>query len=56
MVTENLWRAFASTRNVLSNVKADQLDDPMPCKSWKVHDLINHIAADRLAAFMGRRA
>lgn len=43
MVTENLSRAFASTRNVLSNVKADQLDDPTPCKSWKVHDLINHI-------------
>lgn len=43
MVTENLSRAFASTRGVLSNVKADQLDDPTPCKSWKVRDLVNHI-------------
>jgi uncharacterized protein (TIGR03086 family) len=43
MVTENLSKAFASTRNVLSNVKADQLDDPTPCKSWKVRDLVNHI-------------
>lgn len=43
MAAENLARAFASTRNVLSNVKADQLDDPTPCKSWKVRDLVNHI-------------
>jgi uncharacterized protein (TIGR03086 family) len=43
MVTENLSRAFASTRSVLANVKADQLDDPTPCKSWTVRDLINHI-------------
>jgi uncharacterized protein (TIGR03086 family) len=43
MVTENLARAFASTRDVLSNVKAEQLDDPTPCTSWKVRDLINHI-------------
>jgi uncharacterized protein (TIGR03086 family) len=45
MVTENLERAFASTRNVLANVKPDQLDDPTPCKSWAVRDLINHIVA-----------
>lgn len=43
MVTESLSRAFASTRSVLSNVKVDQLDDPTPCESWKVRDLINHI-------------
>jgi uncharacterized protein (TIGR03086 family) len=43
MVTENLERAFASTRTVLSNVKTDQLDDPTPCRSWKVRDLVNHI-------------
>src|SRR5207247_6820407 len=43
MVTENLSRAFASTRGVLSNVKADQFDDPTPCTSWAVRDLINHI-------------
>src|SRR5438552_11639235 len=43
MVTDNLSRAFSSTRNVLSNVKQDQLDDATPCKSWKVRDLVNHI-------------
>ena len=43
MAAENLARAFASTRNVLSNVKADQLDDATPCKSWKVRDVVNHI-------------
>ena len=43
MVTENLARAFASTRSVLDNVKTDQLDDPTPCKSWTVRALINHI-------------
>lgn len=43
MSTETLARAFATTRNVLGNVKADQLEDPTPCESWKVKDLINHI-------------
>ena len=43
MSTETLARAFATTRNVLNNVKVDQLDDPTPCESWKVKDLINHI-------------
>src|SRR5436853_6285841 len=43
MAAENLARAFASTRTVLANVKQDQLDDPTPCKSWKVRDLVNHI-------------
>lgn len=43
MVTDNLARAFASTRTVLSNVTADQFDDPTPCASWKVRDVLNHI-------------
>jgi len=43
MATENLARAFASTRGVLTNVKSDQLDDSTPCRSWKVRDLLNHI-------------
>jgi uncharacterized protein (TIGR03086 family) len=42
-VTENLSKAFASTRDILSNVTREQLDDPTPCKSWNVRDLINHI-------------
>lgn len=43
MVTENLSRAFASTRSVLANVTPAQLDDATPCKSWSVRELINHI-------------
>lgn len=43
MVTENLARAFTSTRAVLSNVTSDQLDDPTPCSSWSVRELVNHI-------------
>lgn len=43
MVTETLAQAFASTRAVLSNVTAADLDKPTPCKSWAVRDLINHI-------------
>lgn len=43
MSTQPLEQAVATTREVLANVKADQLDDPTPCASWKVRDLINHI-------------
>lgn len=45
MSTEALERAFAATRGVLQNVKQDQLDDPTPCESWKVRDLIDHIVS-----------
>lgn len=43
MVTENLARAFASTRNVLEGMKDVDLDGSTPCASWKVRDLVNHI-------------
>lgn len=43
MATEMLQRAFAVTRSVLANVKTDQLDDPTPCASWTVRDLLNHM-------------
>lgn len=43
MTTENLERAFATTRGILTNVKLDQLNDDTPCASWQVRDLINHI-------------
>lgn len=43
MVTENLARAFASTRNVLEGMKEVDLDGSTPCSSWKVRDLVNHI-------------
>src|SRR5262245_23737496 len=54
MTTEQLEQAFASTRAVLENVKTDQLDDPTPCQSWKVRDLIGHIlgGAEGFAASM----
>ena len=37
-----LEQAIAATRSVVANVRPDQLDDPTPCESWKVRDLINH--------------
>ncbi|HEX5266572.1 MAG TPA: TIGR03086 family metal-binding protein [Acidimicrobiales bacterium] len=43
MSADVLQKAFASTAAVLANVKADQLDDPTPCASWKVRDLLNHV-------------
>ncbi len=43
MTTENLERAFASTRSVLANVTADQLSASTPCQSWHVRELVNHI-------------
>jgi len=43
MSTEVLERAFASTRLVLTNVSAEQLEDPTPCASWTVRELVNHI-------------
>ena len=43
MTTEHLQRSFGVAAGVLANVKEDQLDDPTPCASWKVRDLINHL-------------
>jgi uncharacterized protein (TIGR03086 family) len=43
MSTERLERAIAVAKGVLAGVKADQLDDPTPCASWKVRDLVNHL-------------
>jgi uncharacterized protein (TIGR03086 family) len=43
MATESLEKAFADTRQVLANVKPDQLDLPSPCASWKVRHIIDHI-------------
>ena len=42
MTVEMLEQAIASTKQVLTNVKPDQLDEQTPCQSWKVRDLINH--------------
>jgi uncharacterized protein (TIGR03086 family) len=40
--TEQLGRAFASTRAVLKTVHEGQLDAATPCASWDVRSLINH--------------
>jgi uncharacterized protein (TIGR03086 family) len=45
MSTQGLEQAFATTRNVLENVKADQMNNDTPCASWKVKDVVNHIVA-----------
>jgi uncharacterized protein (TIGR03086 family) len=43
MATEGFEQAVGVTKSVLANVKPDQLDDPTPCASWKVRDLVNHL-------------
>jgi uncharacterized protein (TIGR03086 family) len=43
MTTENLERAFASTRQVLAGVRPEHLDGSTPCASWDVRKLIGHI-------------
>lgn len=43
MSAEILEQAFASTAGVLSGLPEGQLDQPTPCASWKVRDLVNHI-------------
>jgi uncharacterized protein (TIGR03086 family) len=43
MVTENLERAFRTSREVLANVKPDQYDSSTPCASWDVRRLISHV-------------
>jgi len=39
---EPLGRAFASTRTVLVQVQAGQMDAPTPCAAWDVRSLIEH--------------
>ena len=46
MSAEVLERATASTEKILANVRSDQLGLATPCASWKVRDLINHIAGN----------
>lgn len=41
-MNQQLTRAFASTRAVLTEVQAAHLDAPTPCVSWDVRTLINH--------------
>lgn len=44
MSAETLQRAFASTGAVLGLVSPEHLDQPTPCASWQVRELVNHIA------------
>jgi uncharacterized protein (TIGR03086 family) len=39
----DLQRAVISSRAVLASVRPGQLDQPTPCRSWRVRDLINHM-------------
>jgi uncharacterized protein (TIGR03086 family) len=41
-LVEPIGRAFASTRAVLVQVQAGQLEAPTPCASWDVRALIEH--------------
>ncbi len=38
-----LQQAIASTRGVLANVSADQMQNATPCNSWDVAGVINHV-------------
>jgi uncharacterized protein (TIGR03086 family) len=40
--TRQLQRAFISTRGILAEVQANQLEKPTPCTSWDVKALIHH--------------
>jgi uncharacterized protein (TIGR03086 family) len=40
---DTFQRAVDSSRSVVASVKPSQLEEPTPCKSWKVRDLINHM-------------
>ena len=43
MDADSFARAVRSSRPVLVAVRPEQLDDPTPCASWRVRDLINHM-------------
>jgi uncharacterized protein (TIGR03086 family) len=49
--TEQLSRAFVSTRDILEMVRPEQLAAPTPCASWNVRGLIDHfVGSARWAA------
>lgn len=43
MDADTLQRAVTTCRPIVASVRSEQLDDPTPCQSWKVRDLINHM-------------
>jgi uncharacterized protein (TIGR03086 family) len=45
MSAEVLDRAFGEVSSVLATMSPDDMERPTPCASWKVRDLVNHVAA-----------
>jgi len=43
MSADFLEQSLASTRSVLANVTAAQMEGPTPCQSWTVRQLVNHV-------------
>jgi uncharacterized protein (TIGR03086 family) len=43
MTTQTFERAIGVAKGVLAGVESAQLDDPTPCASWKVRELVNHL-------------
>lgn len=43
MSTQSLAQAIEAASTVLAGVRADQLEDPTPCASWNVGEVINHM-------------
>lgn len=42
-VNAQLDRIFPDLLGVIARTKVDQLDDPTPCKDFRVRDLLNHL-------------
>jgi uncharacterized protein (TIGR03086 family) len=43
MTTENLERSFRDARAVVATISPDQFDQPTPCQSWTVRDVLDHM-------------
>ncbi len=43
MDSETFGRAVKASRPVIASVTPAWMDDPTPCQSWKVRDLVNHM-------------
>jgi uncharacterized protein (TIGR03086 family) len=40
---DTMQRAVKTSREIVTSVQPEQMDDGTPCKSWKVRDLLNHM-------------
>jgi uncharacterized protein (TIGR03086 family) len=43
MDSETFGRAVKASRPVIASVTPGRMDDPTPCESWNVRDLVNHM-------------